>query len=131
MANISYDDFKKLEIRIGKIVSAEKVPDTDKLLKLSVDFGTKKVQQQKEGAPAGELETIDVPDLRQIVSGIAMHFPETSSLVGRKVAFAANLEPRMIRGLESQGMILAVGGGEEPFSLLSATDAAIVGSLVK
>lgn len=99
---VSYDDFKKVEIRVGKILTAEKVPDTDKLLRLTVDFG--------EAAP------------RQIVSGISLYFPDPQTLVGVKVAFAANLESRKIRGLESQGMILAVGGGDKPFSLLRVGD---------
>jgi methionine--tRNA ligase beta chain len=95
-ALISIDDFKKLDIRIGEIKSAEKVPDTDKLLRLTVDMGEEKP--------------------RQIISGIAAYFPDPSELVGVKCAFAANLEPRVIRGLESQGMILAAGGGNPPAS---------------
>ncbi|MEK9182186.1 MAG: hypothetical protein AAB781_01190 [Patescibacteria group bacterium] len=108
---ISHEDFKKLEIKIGKIVSAEKIPDTDKLLLLKVDFA--------EESP------------RQIVSGIAEHFPDPSSLVGVKCAFAANLEPRIIRGYESGGMILAVGGNDSPFSLLRVNENAKEGSFVK
>jgi len=108
---ISYEDFKKAEIRIGKIISAEKIPDTDKLLLLKVDFA--------EESP------------RQIISGIASHFPDPLSLVGIKCAFATNLEPRIIRGYESQGMILAVGGGDSPFSILKTNDAAKEGSIVK
>jgi methionyl-tRNA synthetase len=111
---ISIDDFKKLEIKIGHILSAEKVPETDKLLKLSVDFG--------EENP------------RQIVSGISLYFPEPEVLVGKKCAFAANLEPRTIKGLESNGMILAVNGGEEDnkfFSLLETSSDVIPGSTVK
>ncbi|MFA6446229.1 MAG: Holliday junction resolvase RuvX [Candidatus Paceibacterota bacterium] len=108
---VSYDDFKKLEIKIGKILTAEKIPDTDKLLKLSVDFG--------ETSP------------RQIVSGISTYFPDPQTLVGMKIAFAANLEPRKIRGFESQGMILAVGGGDSPFSLLKVSDDIVPGSSVK
>src|SRR3989338_1998312 len=95
---ILLEDFKKLEIRIGEIKTAERIPETDKLLRLEVDFGEEKP--------------------RQIISGIALYFPEPNALVGKKCAFAANLEPRIIKGLESQGMILAVGGGEELFSLL-------------
>lgn len=83
---ISIDDFKKLDIRIGTILGAEKVPDTDKLLKLSVDVG--------EGDP------------RQIISGIA-EFVEPDELVGKQLPFILNLEPRVIRGEESNGMILA------------------------
>ena len=95
---ISYDDFAKVEIRVGKILSAEKIPDTDKLLKLSVDFA--------EGAP------------RQIVSGIAFYFPDAATLVGRKAMFVTNLEPRTIRGFESNGMILAISTEDGKFSLL-------------
>lgn len=94
---ISYDDFKKVEIKVGKILSAEKIEKSEKLLKLSVDFA--------EVSP------------RQIVSGIAKHFPDASALVGKKVAFVTNLEPKPLMGLESNGMILAVGGGDEPFAL--------------
>jgi methionine--tRNA ligase beta chain len=86
---ISFDDFKKADIRIGKIVSAEKIPEGTKLLKLAVDFGT---------------------ETRQIMSGIAKEFPEPSVLVGREAPFIVNLEPRTILGHESQGMILATDG---------------------
>ena len=96
---ISIDDFKKVEIKVGKILSAEKVPETDKLLKLVVAMG--------EAEP------------RQIVSGISMHFPDPTRLVGLKVAFVANLEPRTIKGLESQGMILAVSSEAGAFSLFT------------
>lgn len=94
------DDFHKIEIKIGEILSAEKVENTDKLLKLSVGFG--------EENP------------RQIVSGIAMYFPDPQALIGKKCAFAANLEPRVIRGLESNGMIMAVSTEDGKFSLLEA-----------
>jgi|TARA_Y100000310_G_scaffold342803_1_gene447522 methionyl-tRNA synthetase len=96
--NISVEEFKKLNIVIGEIKSAEKVPDTDKLLKLSVDLG--------EESP------------RQIISGISEFFSDESKLVGKKCTFAANLEPKTIRGLESQGMILAISTPEGGFSLL-------------
>jgi methionyl-tRNA synthetase len=98
---ITIDDFKKIEIKVGEILSAEKVPDTDKLLRLSVAMG--------EEAP------------RQIVSGIAAHLPDPAALIGKKCAFAANLEPRVIRGLESNGMILAVSTEDGKFSLLEAS----------
>jgi methionyl-tRNA synthetase len=108
---ITIDDFKKIEIKIGEILSAEKVPDTDKLLRLSVAMG--------EEAP------------RQIVSGIAAHFPAPSALVGKKCAFAANLEPRVIRGLESNGMILAVSAEDGKFSLLEVSSDMPAGSVIK
>lgn len=99
---ITIDDFKKVEIRVGEVKSAEKVADADKLLCLEVNFGT---------------------ETRQIVSGISGYFPDPQTLVGKKVAFAYNLEPRTIRGLESNGMILAAVGEDGSFSLLEATAA--------
>ncbi|MFA5651954.1 MAG: Holliday junction resolvase RuvX [Candidatus Paceibacterota bacterium] len=87
-SKINYDDFKKIEMKVGKILSADAVIGSDKLYKLSVDFA--------ESEP------------RQIVSGIAKFFPENKILVGKKVAFVTNLEPRPLMGLLSNGMILAV-----------------------
>lgn len=89
MEPISIDDFKKVEIRIGEIVSAEPVDGSNKLLKLKVNFGNEE---------------------RQVLSGIAAHFPNPADLVGKKCPFVTNLPPRMMMGLESQAMILAVGG---------------------
>lgn len=100
MPEISYDDFAKLEIKIGTITAVEVVEDADKLLKLTVDVG--------EESP------------RQIVSGIRTYFEDVNSLVGQQCPFLTNLAPRTIRGLESQGMILAVGT-DEVFSLLAPT----------
>jgi methionine--tRNA ligase beta chain len=105
---ITLDEFKKVDIVVGKILSAEKVPDTDKLLKLSVDLGE------------------EVP--RQIVSGISLYFPDCSVLVGKKCMFVANLEPRIIRGIESQGMILAVSTEDGKFSLLEPNEGIPVGA---
>jgi methionyl-tRNA synthetase len=99
--HISIDDFKKVEISVGQIKSAEPVEGSEKLLRLTVDFG--------EEAP------------RQVVSGIAKYFPEPAELVGKKCAFATNLEPRKLMGLESQAMILATGGDEgEPLYLFES-----------
>lgn len=86
MDQITFEEFKKLEIKIGKILSAEKVENADKLLKLQVDFGDFK---------------------RQIVSGIAESF-STEELVGKKLPFIVNLEYRKFRGEESQGMLMAI-----------------------
>lgn len=108
---INIEDFKKIEIIVGKILSAEKVPETDKLLKLEVDLGEEKT--------------------RQIVSGIALYFPDCSVLVGKKCMFVANLEPRIIRGLESQGMILAVSTEDGKFSLLEPNNEIPVGTRAK
>lgn len=99
---ISIDDFKKVEMRVGEILSAEPVEGSEKLLKLRVNFGAEE---------------------RHVLSGIAK-FVQTSDIVGKKFAFATNLEPRQMMGLESQAMILAVGGGEEPFAILEAPAAA-------
>lgn len=98
MDKITYEDFAKVEVRVGKILSAEKIPDTDKLLKLSVDFA--------EGTP------------RQIVSGISLYFPDYSVLVGKKCMFVTNLQPRTIKGHESNGMLFAVSTEDGKFSLL-------------
>ncbi len=109
---INIEDFKKIEIRAGRILSAEKVPDTDKLLKLSVDLGESRAVVDEAGAG----KTVPAP--RQIVSGIALHFPDPAVLVGRTCMFVANLEPRTIRGLESNGMLFALSDEAGNFSLL-------------
>lgn len=82
---ISFDDFSKIEMKAGTIESAESVEKSDKLLKLSVDFGEEK---------------------RQVISGIAQYYT-IEELVGKQFIFVTNLEPRSIMGLESQAMILA------------------------
>jgi methionyl-tRNA synthetase len=82
---ISIDDFAKVELRVGQVKAAEKVKGADKLLRLEVDLGT---------------------EVRQVVAGIAESYaPEL--LIGRKVVIVANLAPRKLRGLESNGMIVA------------------------
>ena len=94
---ITYDQFAALDIAIGTIVKVEIVEDTDKLLRLEVEVG--------EEAP------------RQIISGIRTYFEDPQFLVGKQCPFVLNLEPRVIRGLESQGMIMAANH-EETFGLL-------------
>lgn len=84
---ISYEDFAKVEMKIGKILSAEFVEGSEKLLRLSVDFG--------EDAP------------RQVISGIRRYFEDPAELVGNQYAFVTNLAPRPIMGYESQAMIIA------------------------
>lgn len=98
MPQISYDDFAKLEIRIGRVAAAEKIPDADKLIKCTVDFG--------------EMGT------RTIVSGIA-EWKTPEELVGKQLPYIVNLAPRMLRGVESQGMLLAASD-EQGVALLSA-----------
>lgn len=94
---INYEDFKKVEMKVGEIVEVELVEGSDKLLKLKVLFGEEE---------------------RQILSGIRKYFEDYNVLVGKKVPFVINLEPRKMMGLESQGMILAVNDDEGNFSLL-------------
>lgn len=95
---ISIDEFSKIEVKVGTVRTAERVPDTKKLLRLTVDFGE------------------EVP--RQIISGIAAYVEDPASLIGRQLAFVTNLEPRTIQGLESNGMLFAVGEGDT-FAFLS------------
>ncbi|MCD6381750.1 MAG: methionine--tRNA ligase subunit beta [Candidatus Aenigmarchaeota archaeon] len=97
METIKFDDFAKIDLRIARIVSAEKIEGADKLLKLIVSLGEEE---------------------RQIVAGIAQHYsPE--ELVGKKIVLVANLEPKKLRGVESQGMLLAaVKGNDEEIALL-------------
>ena len=90
---ITIEQFSTIETKVGIVMSAERVPETDKLLRLVVDFG-------EEKGP------------RQIISGIAAYVAEPSSLLGRQLVFVTNLEPRTIKGLESDGMLFAVGTGE-------------------
>jgi len=113
MEQISIDDFAKVEIRVGEILSAEKIEGSEKLLKLRVNFGT-------SASADGSGET---KEERQVLSGISAYFPEPQSLVGKRCLFVTNLAPRMMMGLESQAMIMAVGGGdgEIPFSLFETT----------
>lgn len=107
---ITIDQFKEADIRVGTVVVCEKILDADKLLRLEVDFGEE----------VGK---------RQIVSGIAMYVtPE--EMVGKQLLFVVNLEPRMLRGLESQGMLLAVGE-DETFSFLVPTSEVTSGSRVR
>lgn len=99
--NVTLDEFRKIEIRIGKVLKVEKVENADKLLKLQVDFGSE----------IGE---------RQIVSGIA-EFYQPDELEGKKLPFIVNLEPRTFKGVESQGMLMAVAA-DKPVLLLPAED---------
>ncbi len=88
---IGIDDFTKVEMRVGQIKTAERIVGADKLLKLTVDIGT---------------------EIRQICAGIAQYY-EPESLIGRKVAVVVNLAPRKLRGVESNGMIIAASVGPE------------------
>ena len=99
MPEIQYEDFAKLDIRIGTVMAAELVPETDKLIKCTVDFGEELGQ-------------------RTIVSGIAQ-WKKPEELVGRQFPYIVNLAPRVLRGVESQGMLLAASD-EDGVALISA-----------
>lgn len=92
---ITFDDFKKMELRVREIRAAERVPETDKLLHITVDVGT---------------------ETRQIIAGMA-EFYDPSELVGMQVPILMNLEPKTFRGVESHGMILAVDVEGKPIFL--------------
>jgi len=130
MENISFDDFKKIEIRIGKILSAEKVEGSEKLMKLIVDFGAAPVAPE----PVGEWVEIEEDKnegriKKQIIAGIAQFYaPE--ALIGKECPFAYNLAPRMLAGLESQGMIMCPSDNDGPV-LLHPDKEIQPGSLVK
>lgn len=97
---MTIDDFKKIEMKIGKILVAEYIPGADKLLRLEVDFGAQ-LTTKEDGTQE------EVKDVRQILSGIREYYsPE--QLIGKQYPFITNLEPRTMRGLVSHGMILAV-----------------------
>jgi methionine--tRNA ligase beta chain len=100
---INYEDFKKVEMKVGKILSAEVVDGADKLYKFMVDVG--------EESP------------RQILSAIREYYPNPEIFLDKKLVFVTNLEPRTIRGFESQGMVLAVDGlNDEPVFLVPEND---------
>lgn len=106
---ITLDDFKKLDIRIGTVVSAEKVADADKLVRLVFDIGGEK---------------------RQIMAGIAEFVSDPSGLIGKQMPILVNLEPRMFRGNESAGMIIAADVDGRPVFLHPTQDVP-AGSIVK
>jgi methionine--tRNA ligase beta chain len=88
---ITYEDFKKVELKVAKILSAERVEGSDKLIKLSLELGSEQ---------------------RQIVAGIGKTY-EPESLVGLEIAVVTNLEPRALMGIESNGMLLAASAGDD------------------
>lgn len=108
---IAIDDFAKLDIRVGFIIEAKQVPNSRKLIQLSVDLG---------------------PDygVVSILTGMLAYFPDPSVLANKKYLFLANLEPRMMAGLPSQGMFLAIDGTERPLPL-PVHDEVPIGALVR
>jgi len=107
--NISYESFAAMDIRTGTILAAEKVAKTKKLLKLTIDTGI---------------------DQRTVVSGIAEYY-EPETIVGKQVSILVNLEPREIKGILSQGMILMAEDNEGKLSFISPADALHNGSVVR
>lgn len=108
--NISIDDFVKIDIRVGLIKEASPVPDSKKLIKLIVDLGT----------DYGEVT---------ILTGMLPYFPQPSILAGKKYLFLANLAPRKMAGIDSQGMFLAADGTEVP-TVIQMPDSTPIGSFV-
>jgi methionyl-tRNA synthetase len=107
-AEIQYDDFAKLDLKAGTVISCEKVEKADKLLKLEVDLGTEK---------------------RTIVSGIALHY-KAEDMVGKQVVVVTNLAPRKMKGIESQGMILTAEDKDGKLQLLKPENPVSPGSNV-
>ncbi|XHH08195.1 MAG: methionine--tRNA ligase subunit beta [Candidatus Bathyarchaeia archaeon] len=96
IAEITFSDFEKLDLRIGKIIEATPVPESKKLIKIQADFGTEK---------------------RQCIAGLLKYY-KPEELVGKKCVFLLNLQRRLIAGLESQAMILAAEDAEGNVSVL-------------
>ncbi|WP_294082677.1 methionine--tRNA ligase [Proteiniphilum sp. UBA5384] len=106
---IQFDTFEKLDIRVGTVLECEKVPKTDKLLRFLLDDGLEK---------------------RTILSGIAAHYPNPQELIGKQVCFIANLEPRKMKGLLSEGMILSAENPDGTLALIAPTKNVLPGSQV-
>jgi methionyl-tRNA synthetase len=96
---VAFEDFEKLDIRIGTVLECSKVPKADKLLQFKIDDGM-----------GG----------RTILSGIAAYYPEPEKLVGTQICFIANFAPRKLRGIDSQGMILSAESTDGKLTLLQA-----------
>jgi len=106
---ISFEEFKKLDIRVAKVIEVERVKDSKNLLRLEIDLGedsTNPPPFQPSARP-----------LRQIVAGIAQ-FYKPEDLIGKEIIVIANLEPKTLFGLKSQGMLLAAEDGEQPVLLI-------------
>lgn len=94
---LTYDDFKKIELRVAKVIEAERVEGSEKLLKLQLDIGES--------------------ELRQVIAGIGKNY-EPENLIGKEIIIIANLEPRSLMGLESNGMLLAADSADGPVVLM-------------
>ena len=107
--SIVFDDFTKLDIRVGTVLECEKVPKADKLLRFLLDDGLNK---------------------RTILSGIAAFYPNPEELIGKQVCFIANLEPRKLRGILSEGMILSAENADGSLSLIEPSKEVKPGSQI-
>ena len=107
--NVTFDDFMKVDIRVGTILECQKVPKADKLLQFLIDDGMNK---------------------RTIVSGIAKYYTEPEKLVGKQVCFIANFEPRKLKGVVSEGMILSAEDRDGRLVLLTPSDLVAAGCSV-
>jgi methionine--tRNA ligase beta chain len=108
MENINFEEFQKIDLRVAKIINAEKIEGSEKLLKLEVDLGGER---------------------RQIVAGIGK-FYNPEDLISKEIVVVANLEPKHLMGIESQGMLLAADSNGEPIILVPQKDA-LPGSKIK
>lgn len=107
---ISYEEFEKLDIRVGTVLACQKVPKADKLLQFKIDDGL-----------GG----------RTIVSGIAQYYPEPEKLIGQQVCFIANLEPRKLKGIISEGMLLSAEDADGSIALIQPQTKVVNGAEVK
>jgi methionyl-tRNA synthetase len=108
---IDYDTFSKVQLRVGTIISAEKIEKSEKLLKLQVNLGPELGQ-------------------RQILAGIAKHY-EIENLIGKNIVVVTNLKPAKLMGIESQGMLLAASNSENLLEVLSVNPEIQAGSIVR
>lgn len=109
-STISYEEFEKLDIRVGTVLACQKVPKADKLLQFKIDDGL-----------GG----------RTIVSGIAQYYPEPEKLIGQQVCFIANLEPRKLKGIVSEGMLLSAEDADGRILLIQPQTKVVNGAEVK
>ena len=131
---LEYDDFAKVSLRVALIRSAERVEGSEKLLKLGVSLGKKAVPAELPAggdseAGGGEAPVEEIEEVRQILAGIGKRY-EPAELIGRRIIIVANLKPRKLMGLESQGMLLAADGADGP-ELLSVADTAPPGASIR
>lgn len=105
---ISIDEFRKINLRVAKVLSAERVPKSEKLLKLQVSLGTEQ---------------------RQLIAGIAQHY-KPENLIGKKIVVVSNLAPAKLMGQESQGMLLAASDNNGRLSIVTVAEDIDEGSIV-